>query len=438
MCAENADIHVTQESIPALLGVSCGKAHWDPSKVSSDECSIAFNENGAAGEYTNVIPEACKAIAGIVVVAAAVATVIGASVLASRLIVAVGKTVVSGINRWWLSNMMRDFFNDQFSWASIVLTACLGGISNYDISNWGGPIDGLVLEVKNLLFDWMDFCKTNYPPVVVASWFVALVVLTLRMVTAVGTCKDTMKWRRALRIIDPIHAIASSLSLMMLPLAGYAVSVLMKVNALPGVATLLSAICIIASVPVGSFNAATRMRVIASYIAVGLPFIMSIVAGAGASRGLILAMLLVSAVLLPVCNTFVLWKSFFAGADTRTKTWKHSLFWTFGLRAASMIFGLIFLLTLFFDLPATASGFAYAFWMLWVLLPPLQLIPLLAGVKSSNIVPRDYRANSSIYGPINSGETTPLRSGMVTPAASLSTLSNIPVCDKDMSDVAAA
>ena len=173
-------------------------------------------------------------------------------------------------------------------------------------------------------------------------------------------------------------------------------------------------------------------------VAVTVPFIVSIVAGAGASRGLILALLLVSAVLLPVCNTFVLWKSFFAGADTRTSTWKHSLFWTFGLRAASMIFGVIFLISLFFDLSATASGFVYAFWMLWVVLPPLQLIPLLGGVKSSNIIPRDYRANSSLYGPINSGETTPLRSGMITPAASLNTISNLPVADKDLSDVAAA
>ena len=437
-CAASAHIHVSQETVSALLGVSCGKASWDPTKVASDQCAIAFNENGAAGEYTNVIPEACKVIAGIVVVASAVATVIGASVLASRLIVAFGKTVVSGINRWWLSNMMRDFFNDQFSWASIVLTACLSGVSDYDISNWGGPIDGLILEVKNLIFDWMDFCKTSFPPVIIASWIVALVALTLRMVTAVGTCKDTMKWRHALKVLDPIHAIVSSLSLMMLPLAGFAVSVLMKVNVLSGIVTLLSALCIIASAPVGVFNAATRMRVIASYTAISVPFIMSIVSGAGAPRGLILAMLVISAILLPVCNTFVLWKAFFAGADTRTNTWKHSLFWTFGLRAASMIFGVMFIIALFFDLAATASGFAYAFWMLWIVLPPLQLIPLLAGVKASNVVPRDYRANSSLYGPINSGETTPLRSAMVTSDTSLNTISNIPVCDKPMSDVAAA
>jgi len=437
MCSESARVHVVQDQVPVLLGIGCGKAKWDPTAEGDAQCGISFNENGAEGELVNVIPDACKIIVGVLVVCAAVATVIGASVLISRATVAFGKTAVPGVNQWWLSNMMRDFFNDQFSWASIVLTACLGGVTNYDISNWGGPVDGLVLQTKAFVFEWLNFCNSAYSPVIIVIWILAAAAVVLRVLTALGAHKGTHGWRRSLRVLNPVHAVLSSVTLLLLPLSGYAVPVLMSVNAFCGCVTLLSAIAIIASVPVGEFTAITRVRVIASYIAVSVPFLVSVVAALGASRGLMLAMLLVCSIILPLCNTFVLWKLYFAGADTRTKAWKHGLFWTFSLRAASMICGVIFLSTLFFDLPATASGFAYAFWFLWIVLPMLQLIPLVIGTKSSNIAPRDFRT-SSYYGPINAGETTPLRASGAIPVASMNSIASIPVSEKDMSDIAAA
>jgi len=433
-CSQSARVHVTQNTVPALLSVSCGKPKWDPNADSAGECAIGYNAYGAEGEFTNVIPTASKIIAAILTVSAAAATVIGASVLISRMTLAIGKTVLPSVNRWWLSNMMRDFFNDQFSWASIVLTACLGGVTNYDISNWGGPVDGLVLEVKNVLFDWLYFCETVYQPIVIITWVMSVAVVVLRVLTLVCARKNTQGWLNVLRVLDPIHAVVSSVSLLLLPFAGYAVPVLMSLKAGVGIATLLSALAIIASVPVGSFSAVTRVRVIASYIGISLPFLMSIVSGLGASRGVLLSLLLICVIVLPLCNTFVLWKLFFAGADTRTKAWKQSLFWTFGLRAASLICGLVFFSTLFFNLNAVASGFAYAFWIFWIVLPPLQLIPLIATTKYSNIVPRNYRS-SGYYTPINTDEVTPLRDGSV--AASLNSITNIP-SGKDMSDIAAA
>jgi len=331
---------------------------------------------------------------------------------------------------------MRDFFNDQFSWASIVLTACLGGISNFDISNWGGPVDGLVLQVKSLLFDWLNFCESVYTPVLILTWVMSLIVLALRILTAIGDHKEASRsWQNSLWILKPVHAIVSSLTLLLLPFAGYAIPVAMSIDALAGVITLFSAIAIIASIPVDRFNSITRVRIIASFIAISVPFLTSLVAGIGASRGVIIAMLIVSAILLPLCNTFVLWKLFFAGADTRTKAWKHGLVWTFSLRAASMMCGVIFLSMLFFDLNSTASGFAYTFWFLWIALPAFQLLPLIIGAKYSNIVPRNYRA-SALYRPINEGETLPLRSnGPPSAAASLNSLGNM---DKAMSEVATA
>jgi len=433
-CTQSARVHVAQNNVPALLSVSCSKAKWDPTKDAAGQCSIAFNANGAEGEYTNVIPSICKTIAAIIAVAAAGATVACASVLISRLTLAFGKTAIPNVNTWWLSNLMRDFFNDQFSWASIVLTACLGGISNFDISNWGGPVDGLVIEIKSLVFDWLNFCDTAYSPIVIITWVLSVAAIVMRILTGVGAHKDTLRWRRALRFMNPAHAVLSSVTLLVLPFAGFAIPVLMSVNVFAGIMTLLCAVGIIASIPIDKFNSVTRVRVIASFIAVSVPFLVSIMAGAGVSRAGMLSAIILSVVLLPLCNTFVLWKLFFAGADTRTKAWKRMLFWTFGLRALSMISGVIFMSTLFFMLNATASGFAYAFWFLWVMLPPFQLIPLVVGAKSSNIVPRDFRA-TSVYTSINGGETTPLRADSSLQAASLN---SIQASDKLMSDVASA
>jgi len=432
-CSSSARIHVVQDSVPALLSVSCSQPDWDPTVDGNKQCAVSYNANGANEDnFVNLIPSASQVIAGIVSVGAAFLTLIGASVLLSRILFAVGKTSVPEVNRWWLSNMMRDFYNDQFSWASVALTACAGSVSDFDISNWNGAVDGLVLESKSLVFGWLDLCKTVYPPVVIVIWALAASVLILRALTAIGGCRDSLSWSRALRIIDPLHGVLSSISLLLLPVAGYAVGVVMNLDVFVGIVTLIAGICIIASIPVGKFTNQTVRRNIASYTVVSLPFLTSIVAGVGVSRNLTLALMLVCALVLPLCSTFVLWKSYFAGGDSRTKQWKSSLFASFGLRAGSLIFGLIFISTLFFDLSPTASGFSYAFWFLWIVLPPLQLIPLVINAKHSNIIPR-WDAKSA-YTSIN-GETTPLRAGAPVENASLQSVGSMTA--KDLSDVAA-
>jgi len=399
-CSSKAVFHVVQSNVSALLSVTSSKPSWDPSK--GGQCAIAFNANGAEQKATNVIPEAGQVIAGIMTVLAAVGTVLAASVLVSRLLVALGKTEIPDVNKWWVANMMRDFYDDQFSWASIVLTACVGGISDYDISGWGGAVDGLILEVKSLVFGWLDLCGSVYSAALIVTWVVAVLAVVLRVLTIVGAVND---WK-ALRVLDPLHAIVSSISLILLPLAGYAVGAVMSLDAFAGVFSLILGLLTIASIPVAKFTALTTVRNVASYIAVALPFFMSIAAGAGATRTVTLILMLVFAIALPLCNTFVLWKFYFTGGDSRTKEWKASLFSAFGLRALSLICGLIFICTLFFDLSVDASNVSYSFWFLWVFLPVLQLIPLVVNTKHSNIVPRWYA--KSAYSSIN-GETTPLR-----------------------------
>jgi len=431
-CSSKASIHVVQSNVSALLSVSCAQPSWDTTQT-NNECPVVFNANGAEEKNYETISSASEVIAGIMTVFAAIATALSATVLFSRLLLAVGKTEVPEPNTWLINNLMRDFYNDQFSWASIVLTACIGGISDFDISNWNGSIDGLILEVKSLVFGWVNLCGSAYSPVVILSWVVGIVAVILRIVTAVGLIRDTMGWRSALRFLQPIHAIVSSISLLLLPLAGYAVGAVMSIDAFVGVFSVIMGLCIIASIPVGKFGALTTVRNIASYVAVGLPFFMAIAAGAGASRATILSLLLICTIALPLCNTFVLWKFYFTGGDSRTKEWKNSLFSAFGIRAASLICGLIFISTLFFDLNEAASGASYAFWFLWVFLPWVQLIPLVVNTKFSNIVLR--WETKSAYSSIN-GETTPLRSNDSVESNSLRTVGNFS-SDKVMSDVAA-
>jgi len=430
-CSSKATIHVVQSNVSALLSVSCAQPSWDQTK-SNNQCPVAFNANGAEEETVNTISTAAEVIAGIITAVAAVFTALSATVLLSRLIVALSKTEVPEANTWLINNLMRDFYVDQFSWGSIVLTACLGCVSDFDISNWNGAIDGLVLEVKSLVFGWLNLCDSAYAPVIILTWIVGIIGIVMRILTAVGFARDTMGWRGALRFLQPIHAIVSSISLLLLPVTGYAVGAVMNLNAFVGVASLIIGLCVIASIPVGKFTNMTIVRNIASYIAIALPFFMSIAAGAGAPRSAILGLMLVVAIALPLCNTFVLWKLYFTGGDSRTKEWKASLFSSFGLRAGSLVCGLIFICTLFFDLPEAASAVSYAFWFLWVFLPWVQLIPLVVNTKYSNIVPR--WDTKSAYTSIN-GETAPLRSSASVESASLHSVTNLS-SDKALSDVA--
>jgi len=301
---------------------------------------------------------------------------------------------------------MRDFYNDQFSWASIVLTACVGGISNFDLSNWNGPVDGLLLQVKDLVFGWLNLCDTVFSPAIIVAWILALASVALRVSTVIGSLRDTAAWRRALKVVEPVHAVVSSLSLILVPLTGYAAGVMMHLNVFVAIVTLIAGICIVGSIPVAKFAPLTIVRNVASYIAMAIPFLMSIIAGAGATRYVTLTLMLISAFVMPLCNTFVLWKLYFTGGDSRTKQWKITLFSTFGLRAASLISGLVFICTLFFNLSYAASAVSYTFWFLWTFLPVLQLIPLIMNTKYSNIIPR-WDSKSS-YASLN-GETTPLR-----------------------------
>lgn len=409
-CAAGARVRVAQDGGAALLGVSCGRPAWDAPRVNATEqCPVALNAAGAADRVTT-LPVAGKLVAGVLTVAAGVATAVGASVLLARLLT-LGRGKVAPrehVNAWWLQNAMRDFFNDQFSWASLVLTACAGGVSDFDLSFWNGAVDAVVLETKTLLFDWLDLCASACPPALIVVWILALANIVVRVLTARTARNNSSSENRGwTRVLAPVHAVLSAVTLLLLPLTGYAAGVLLPVHPAVGVAALAAGLAIVASVPVGAFDAASRVRVCASYAAIAGPFVAAFVAGVGAPRAALVALLLVCAIALPLCNTFVLWKSFFAGADTRTDAWKRALFWTFGLRAASLLCGAIFFSALFFELSAAASAAAFVAWLLWTLLPPLQLVPLTLGARFSNIRPVNYLTGAT-YEPINSSDERPV------------------------------
>ena len=412
-CAAGARVRVAQTGTgggAALLGVRCALPAWDTRAAHDAQCPVALNAAGDGADRATAIPAAATLVAGVLTVAAAVATACGASVVLARAL-ALRRTKGApraAANRWWLRNALRDFFNDQFSWAALVLTACAGGVADFDVALWNGPVAAVVLETKALLFDWLDLCASACPPALVVVWALALANIVIRVLTArFGNNSSSSSLASWKRILEPIHAVLSAVTLLLLPLAGYAAGVLLPVRPAAGVAALLAGLAIVASVPVGAFDAAARVRVCASYAAVALPFGAALAAGVGAPRGALVALLLACAVALPLCNTFVLWKAFFAGADTRTPAWKRALFGTFGLRAASLLCGAVFCSALFFELSPAASAAAFVAWLLWTLLPPLQLVPLTLGAPFSNFHPVNYLAGAA-YEPINSSEDRPV------------------------------
>ena len=445
-CAAGARVRVAQDGGAALLGVSCGRPAWDVRRENeTEQCPVALNAAGAADRVTT-LPVAGKLVAGVLTVAAGVATAAGASVLLARtLTLSRGKVAPrADVNSWWLRNAMRDFFNDQFSWASLVLTACAGGVSDFDLSFWNGAVDAVVLETKALLFDWLDLCASACPPALIVVWVLALANIVVRVLTArknssssssSSSGRENSRWTR---VLEAAHVVLSGVTLLLLPLTGFAAGVLLPAHPAVGVAALVAGLAIVASVPVGRFDAASRVRVCASYAAIAGPFVAALVAGVGAPRAVLVALLLVCAVALPLCNTFVLWKSFFAGADTRTAAWKRALFWTFGLRAASLLCGAVFFSALFFELSAAASAAAFVAWLLWTLLPPLQLVPLTLGARFSNIRPVNYLTGAT-YEPINSSDerSVPVASAESMPLIGAAGAVSASSIDKDLPSILA-
>jgi len=361
--------------------VSCGAATFDEDR--NGTCSFAMNVNGLDNGVLTV-PENVMTGTTIIIAASMIFTVIGASSLIAR--IALSRKNYPNINIWWTRNSFRDLLTDQFSWAAIVMTACLPEVSDVDYAQWGGWVVAIMVRAKMFVLNWFVVCSDNGEPVwvtpaTVVFWSVTGITLIIRIIQLILKKKGLDPDDTVQNIVFGVQSVLSVTGFLLIPLVGYSLAFLVT-DSYAGFASAVCIILLFLSQPVDDFNRNCLFGVVVSVINVLLPVAMCIYVGIGANFLPLIIMALLFTVILPIIDTIVLWFSFFRKTSLRNAAWKHSIGWTTSLRIISMICGIGFLALLFFELTETMSKVAAGLWFGWVCIPFLCVIPLTAGVPS--------------------------------------------------------
>jgi len=342
-----------------------------------------MNFNGLDNGVLSV-PDGVMIATTVVITASIIFTIIGASSLFARIVFSCRH--YSNINIWWTKNSFRDLLTDQFSWAAIVITACLPEASDIDYSQWGGWVVAIMVRAKMFVLNWFVSCSDNGQPVwvtpaTIVFWCVTFVAVLLRVIEIVLKKRDITLNGTLRNAMLALQSIVTVTGFLLMPLAGYSLAFLQD-NSYAGYVSLLCMILLFVSQPVAGCSRSCVIGVAVSTVNVLLPVVMCIYVGVGADFTPLIVMDLVLALVLPIIDSVVLWFSFFRKSSLRNFAWKNSLGWTTALRGVSMLSGLAFLIMLFFDLSDGTSKFAAALWFIWVCAPFLSIFPLTAGVPA--------------------------------------------------------
>jgi len=387
-CKERAK--VTVNITGTLEGVSCGSASFDDER--NETCGFAMNDNGRDNGVLTV-PESVMVGTTVVIAFSMLLTVIGASSLIARLVFACKE--YSTLNIWWTHNTFRDLLTDQFSWAAIVITACLPQVVDIDYAQWGGWVVAIMMRTKTFVLDWFISCSDDGNPVwvtpaTIVFWFVTFVTVVLRIVEIILVKREITLSSPIKNTILAIQSVLTVAGFLLMPLVGYSLAFLNSTS-YTGFISVLCIILLFLSQPIGEVNRSCITGIVASVLNVLIPVAMCIFVGVGAEFVPLVAMALVCTIVLPIIDMIVLWLAFFRKAAIHSTAWKHSIGWTVSMRVVSMFCGLAFLIMLFFNLSESTSMIAGILWFVWVCLPFFCVIPLTAGVPSvlsaSEVVP---------------------------------------------------
>lgn len=378
-CKQRAKIvvNITGE----LEGVSCGAAAWDSGRNAT--CPFAMNVDGKASGVLEVPSRVTLATTVIIAVSAGL-TILGASSLLARIVFSAKRYTT--LNSWWTQNTFRDLLTDQFSWAAIVITACLPEIADVDYAKWGGPVVAIMLRAKTFVLNWFVTCSETGDPVwvtpaTIVFWSVSGVSVVLRVVELVVHKRDVVLSGPVQNVLLAVQSVVTIAGFLLLPLVGYSLAFLSQTSYI-GFASLACMLLLFLSQPIGKVSRTCVSGITASVVNVLLPVSLCVYVGVGARFLPLIVAALVLAVLLPVIDLVVLWFAFFRKAVYHNAAWKNSIAWTIVLRVLSMLSGVAFIALLFFNLDSRLSYIAAGLWFGWVCTPFLALVPLTAGVPA--------------------------------------------------------
>jgi len=298
---------------------------------------------------------------------------------------------------------------DQFSWAHVIITACVTAATDVEFSQWGGPVTSLLLEARSfVLTSCSDEPLAWITPVVIVFWICAFVSVILRTVIAIAGCNND-RHRKSLLFIPSdsvlcaesvfryVQSLCTTFGLVMMPLVCYSLAYLPPESAVGGyVSFSVAALLLLACQPLGQCGRSLFINCLVSIVTVILPSGLSILAGFGLTLGTIVGLSIPLMLLLTLASGFVQWTEFFKVIHIRSPRFFRSFRAVIALRVASMFCGIVFISMINFTLSEAASFVAVVFWFAWILLPMLSVIPIIV------MTPDSIRtAERSLYSSIN-------------------------------------
>jgi len=373
-CNKTARIYLTQLDAKVTLG--CGSPEWDAQINGS--CSFVVNDEGIINNLIHP-PHWLHVVVAVVISLSAFMTIVGFSSTLGHIVWR--RRDVPGLTAWWARSVFRDLLADQFSWAGIVITASLAEVRDYDYTQWGPSVVAIVQMAKHYVLDWFTPCDTcgeplSFSPPLIVFWTVTILSCIVRVVFIIT---EKVKVHVNPYVEDALlvfQALFTSAGFILLPLVGYSLAFLGSASRL-GFVSLVLALLLFFSQPIGSFTVRCLVGVSSSVGVVLFPVIMALISGLGAPRIALVSLSILSTIILPLMDSVVLRNSFFLKTVYRTSLWEKCFIWTIIIRAASCLCGLVFFIMLCFDLSSVLSIVASCFWFVWILLPWFGLITLI-------------------------------------------------------------
>jgi len=378
-CKQRAKVKVNITG--KLEGVSCGAASFDTER--NETCAFAMNSNGHENGVLTV-PDVVMNITTVIISLSIILTVVGASSLIARLVFACQE--YSTINIWWTKNTFRDLLTDQFSWAAIVITACLPEVEDVDYAQWGGWVVAIMMRTKMFVLNWFVTCSDDgepewVTPATIVFWVVTFITVILRVIELILNKREVELSSPVKNTTLAIQSVLTVTGFLLMPLVGYSLAFLNSTS-YAGFVSVLCLVLLFLSQPVGNFSRSCITGIIASALNVLIPVALCIFVGVGAEFMPLVVVAICCTVILPIIDIVVLWFAFFRHAVLHNAAWKHSIGWTASLRIVSMLCGIGFLILLFYELSDVWTKVAAGLWFAWVCIPFLAVIPLTAGVPS--------------------------------------------------------
>ena len=291
-------------------------------------------------------------------------------------------TPIPKFKKWWTKNMGRDLIIDQFSWSSIVICACIAP-GNFVLPHYhfGKPVVDILTQCKRYALDWFisDGDKDTYEAIKGVFFAISIIALALKIFCCCCLKKGKLS-SFILLVVTFVQSVVSVLGILLLPLIFHCVGQMDAHSTMDYFSIFFTILLFMTQLD--SFHGNFCYGLISSFLVIFLPVSVCITIGVGKTKYVdVLTMALVYTIALSFITANSLYLTFFQRAKNKNWRWKVSMIVALIVKGVSMICGIVFLVLLRFDIGKDTSNFCVFLWLVWVLAPFFNMIPLIFGAK---------------------------------------------------------